>query len=237
VTLTVTDNKGATGATSKPIAVTAPAAALAVDAFGRTVANGFGSAETGGVWTTSGTASNFAVSGGSGTIRMGSAGAGPSAFLNSVSSNATDLRLSVTTDKVATGNGVYLWAVGRHTGAGDYRGRVRLLPSGAVAVAISKYVGGTETLIGAEQTLTGVTYAANTVLKVRLQVEGTSTTTVRVKVWPASGSEPTAWQRTGTDTTAALQAAGSVGVGTYLSGSSTNAPVVASFDDLTVNQL
>ena len=32
--------------------------------------------------------------------------------------------------------------------------------------------------------------------------------------------------------TAALQAVGSIGVGTYLSGSATNAPVIASFDDL-----
>ena len=37
-----------------------------------------------------------------------------------------------------------------------------------------------------------------------------------------------------TDSTASLQAVGSIGVGTYLSGSATNAPVVASFDDLWV---
>ncbi|MBN1098038.1 hypothetical protein JKP76_19675 [Blastococcus sp. TML/C7B] len=68
----------------------------------------------------------------------------------------------------------------------------------------------------------------------RLQVVGTAPTTVRVKVWPAGSAEPTEWQRTATDSTAALQAPGGVGLTTYLSGSATNAPVALRMDDLAV---
>ncbi len=61
---------------------------------------------------------------------------------------------------------------------------------------------------------------------------GTVTTTLRAKVWPAGAPEPTAWTLTGSDTTTGLQTTGSIGLGTYLSSTATNAPVVASFDDL-----
>src|SRR6185312_10730544 len=100
--------------------------------------------------------------------------------------------------------------------------------SGAVAVQISRYVSGTETVIGSESTVSGLTYAAGTPLKVRLQVEGTGTTSLRLKVWRADGTEPGAWAKTGTDSTTGFQSAGSVGLATYLSGSSTNAPVTIS---------
>jgi hypothetical protein len=45
-------------------------------------------------------------------------------------------------------------------------------------------------------------------------------------------AEPAAWTASITDSTAAQQGAGAIGLGTYLSGSATNAPVVASFDNL-----
>jgi hypothetical protein len=51
-------------------------------------------------------------------------------------------------------------------------------------------------------------------------------------VWLDGTAEPGTWLLQATDTTAALQAAGSVGVWAYLSASSTNAPVTLSVDDL-----
>ena len=64
-----------------------------------------------------------------------------------------------------------------------------------------------------------------------MQVTGTNPTTVRLKVWPATQPSPPAWQTTGTDTFAALQNPGAVGLTTYLSGSVTNAPVVVRLDE------
>ncbi|SEN55178.1 hypothetical protein [Cryobacterium luteum] len=59
---------------------------------------------------------------------------------------------------------------------------------------------------------------------------------MRAKVWKLGTTEPATWQRSTTDATAALQAAGGVGVSLYVSGSATNTPVIGSIDDLLVVQ-
>ena len=68
-------------------------------------------------------------------------------------------------------------------------------------------------------------------LSTRLQVTGTSPTTVRWKVWTGA-TEPTAWQQTVTDSAAAVQGKGSIALTTYLSGSSTVFPVTAKVSNL-----
>ena len=78
----------------------------------------------------------------------------------------------------------------------------------------------------------GVTYTAGMQLKLRFQVTGTAPTTLRLKVWPASATEPTTWQKTATDAGAGLQSAGAVGITAYLSGGATNAPVVIRMSNL-----
>ena len=80
VTLTVTDGAGATGPVTQPVTVTDPPPGpvdFVVDDFGRTVANGLGTADTGGAWSITGTAANFAVNNGSGAITSPSRRADP----------------------------------------------------------------------------------------------------------------------------------------------------------------
>src|SRR3712207_2666774 len=94
---------------------------------------------------------------------------------------------------------------------------------------------GSGTLVGlapAATLPTSITYSPGSQLALRMQVTGTTPTTLRLKVRPAGTAEPTAWQTTATDTFAGLQSAGAVGVATCLSGSATNAPVVVRMDDL-----
>ncbi len=74
-----------------------------------------------------------------------------------------------------------------------------------------------------------MTYTPGMVLDVRLQVTGTSPTTLNSMVWADGTTQPTTWQATATDSTAGLQVAGAVSLITYLSGSATNAPENASF--------
>jgi PKD repeat protein len=230
VTLTVTDNQGAA---STPATTSVTVASLfAVDTFTRTVASGWGTADLGGAWTAS-PASAFATTGSAGTLTISAPSTGPAIYLNGVSSTSSDTYVTVTTDKPATGNGVYANVIGRRlTTVGDYRAKVRLQSTGAVGVTLT-YVtsAGAETTLKAEANVAGLTYTAGTKLRIRVQVTGTAPTTIQAKVWVAGTTEPTAWATTITDSTAAMQAAGGLGLAAYLSGSATNAPIVETWDD------
>ncbi|MCW2915157.1 MAG: Conserved secreted protein of unknown function, putative domain [Actinomycetia bacterium] len=232
VKLTVTDNDHATDQVTHTVSPTSPT--LASDTFARTVSSGFGTADAGGAWTITGTASNLSVNGSAARIVLPTVSAGPGAYLNSVSTTDADVSITVSSDKIGTGNGVYFWVAGRRiSGAGEYRGRIRLRPSGVVSLQVSRTdSANSETAIGTEQTVSGLTYAAGTVLHLRLQAVGTSPTALKAKVWADGTTEP-GWQVTGTDSTSGLQAAGSVGIRTYLSGSTTNAPITLTLDDFT----
>jgi hypothetical protein len=117
--------------------------------------------------------------------------------------------------------------VGRQVGTAYYQARLRYLVGGTVRIELMN--GGT-TLIGFAD-LPGLTVAAGQSLTIRAQFVGTNPTTIRARVWPTGTAEPSTWPATITDSTAALQVAGSVGVETYLSGSATNAPVTVRFED------
>ncbi|HEY5514579.1 MAG TPA: PKD domain-containing protein, partial [Pengzhenrongella sp.] len=54
VTLTVADDDGATGSTTRTVSPTTASPPFAADTFSRTVTNGLGTAETGGAWRTTG---------------------------------------------------------------------------------------------------------------------------------------------------------------------------------------
>lgn len=236
VTLTVTDDDGATGTVTKAVTVTAPPAdaVLAADAFVRTATGGWGNADTGGAWTVAGGNTNFAVNNGSGAMTLGTAGASRTALLNSVSTAVNDSRINVSADKVANGGGVFVSLLGRHVGTNDYRAKIKVASNGAVSLYLTRVVNGAETTIAGPLAIAGLTAGANDPLTIRLRLEGVSPTAVSGKVWRASAAEPAAWQLTVNDSTAGLQSAGSVGVVGYLSGTSTNTPVVLRFDNLNV---
>ena len=239
ITLTVTDDDGATASTTSTVTVTDPGgpAVVASDAFGREVANGLGSADVGGAWTFTGATSSYSVTGGTGRLRMATLGGTLSAYLDGASQQAGDLRFSIGVDKPATGSGIFLAAIGRRVNvAGAYQAKIVLRVGGAVGVSLvrANSSGGSEVALTPSINLPGLAYAAGDRLNVRLQTIGTSPTTLNLKVWKAGTPEPTGWQRTATDSTAALQATGGIGLRAYLSSSATNAPVVATIDDLSL---
>ncbi len=229
ITLTVTDNDGATATATRSVTVSSTpvqGTPFAKDAFERTVTNGLGSADVGGVYTLSGGSTNFSVSNGAAVLRSSTAGATENAYLNGVSSADTDARISFALQQESTGSGVYASVIGRKVGAEDYRARARISPTGAVTLQVNR--GGTSL---ASLVVPGLTYVTGDQLNMRVQVVGSNPTTVRAKLWRAGQAEPTAWQVTATDSTATLQTAGGVGFSLYLGGTATVVPVSARFDD------
>ena len=230
ITLTVTDSLGGTSTATKAVTATAASTGLATDGFGRSVATGWGSADLGGAWSAT---TGFSVSGGVGKVTLSKAGQTSTTYLPTTSSADVNALLDVAWDKLADGGGEQMNYMVRHTSGGDYRLKLRMSSAGVVTVSLAKLVGTTETLLS-NKVLTGVTYAPGQVLRMRLQVVGTGTATLNTKVWRATDPEPAAWFLTSTDTTAALQTAGQIGVQAYQPSSVTTVPVIASFDNLSV---
>jgi PKD repeat protein len=231
VTLTVRDNRGGSGTITQPVTVSAPEGPVdfVADAFGRTVSNGLGTADIGGAWSTTGTAANFAVASGAAAVTLPSQGQTRSAWLGTTTRTDTDLRLTLSLSKVPTGSGIYLDVVGRRVSTNnEYRARMVMASTGRITVQLTALRGtASPVALATAVTLpTSITYSANSQLNVRMQVTGTDPTTVRLKVWPATTTEPAAWQTTATDTGAALQAPGAVGLTAYTSSGVSNGPIV-----------
>ncbi|MCW2706048.1 MAG: hypothetical protein JWQ37_4043 [Blastococcus sp.] len=230
ITLTVTDNGGATNSTTRNVTVAAATAEFARDAFGRTVpAGGWGNAEVGGAWTASVGGNRLSVTPGAGVMDLPTAGNNTGAFLGGVSQTSADIRTSIVVPVAPVGTaGTDAYVSGRRVGAGEeYRVRVRFYTNGTVGLVLSRLSGGAaEAFPGGEAIVPGLTYKPGDALNVRVQMFGTGTTTVRAMVWNATGAEPATWQMTRTDTTAALQVAGAVGLAAYRPGSNTSATSV-----------
>jgi hypothetical protein len=204
-----------------------------VDSFTRTGTNGWGTADTGGVWTPNSSASAFSTNGTSGRISL-TAGATRQNRLDAVSTVNADMRVDVSINRVPDGN-VFAYLVARRTGTDtEYRAKVRIASDGSVWLQPTKAVANAVTALGPELQVAGLTVAANTKLAVRVQYVGSSPTLIRMRAWNASGSEPSTWTASQTDSQAQLQPAGGIALRAYLASNVTGAAVVVSFDDLVV---
>ena len=219
-------NAAGTGtAVSRAVTIAPPApVAFAADDFARTVASGWGTAPTGGAWSIAGTASNLSVSGAVGVASI-PAGSTRTATLPAISKTAADVQVSLALDTVPTGGGSYATVVGRQVGTSKYIGSAWIKSTGVVTLVLQQG----STVLGAVA-VPALTYTAGASLQVRLQVTGTSPTTVRGKIWRTGQAEPSAWLSSVTDSAAALQSAGTVGLQSSLSSSAT-ATVVTRFDN------
>lgn len=233
VTLTVTDDDGATHAVSHPVTVTAPggpgAEALLRDDFERTSDSGWGAAAAGGTWKVSGgSATAASVSNGAGKLALA---VGSTRYVTldetPIKDGVVEARFQVTPGP-ETGSS-YIGVVARQSGADRYMVRSWLRPDGSVWLVASRG----STLL-ASQPISGLSYLADTDYILRVSVTGSATTTLSAKIWRADSAEPESWQMVTTDSSAsALQGQGASGVVAYRAGSST-APLSVSFDSFVV---
>jgi PKD repeat protein len=221
---------GTATATSPAWTLSTPGATpteLARDGFSR-VGSRWGTAEVGGAWTDSGSA-YFATDGTYGQVTVSRAGSGPSASLVSVSARDVSLTTDVALAAVPTGGAFTHTVQARVNGTTSYALSTRLETTGALRLYLSRFVAGVETQLRTT-TLSTFGYTAGERLKVRLDVQGSGTTALEGRAWRASAPEPTAAMVAASDTTAALQAAGGVGLRFYTGGGTTSLPTRASVD-------
>ena len=236
VTLTVTDDQSASGTATQNVTVsTVSAQVLAADTFARSVAKGWGSADTGGAWSTAGSGTSFQVAGGVGQVTIATPGRSGTATLNAVSGSDIDAYVDMSPQQTVTGGGVYSSLMVRRASTTYYSAKIRVGADGSVLLYLTRTINGTETNL-AGMTVAGLTAGAGDVLRTHLQVTGSGPVSLAASVWKASGTEPSAWQLTTTDSSgSAVIGPGAVGLIAYLSGSATNAPATITYDNLLVS--
>jgi parallel beta-helix repeat protein len=213
-TTTTTKPAPTTTTTTKP----APTEFVnASDAFGRTIANGLGTADVGGPWTVSRTTSAFSVANGVGRM-TGAVAANRSGFLTQVDQADMDIITDISLDRVPSGGGAYVSVIGRRVSNGtEYRLLVRYMPDHSVIAYLKRYVGGTETTL-AWKTVPGLTVNAGDTVRARFLVAGNSPTILAAAVWQKGQPGPSTWTVTaGDNTPSALRTSGDVGVELYVS--------------------
>jgi uncharacterized delta-60 repeat protein len=226
---------------------------IGTDAFGRTATNGWGAADQGGKWSPFGYfPADYALTGGTGTIRLATAGSHRGQTLSAVSARDTDTTFTARFDKLPAGGIAWVGLATRQQGAQTYylarprfdpNGRAYLVgiryTAGRAAVRLAPAVGALRAA-GAEQAevrAPRLAAVANGLVHVRVQVTGVAPTTIRMKAWQDGQAEPADWQYVATDGAGDIQAAGAVGLHAYLDWAATNAPLTASFDDLAVAEV
>ena len=236
VSVEVTPNDGTvdgTAVSAQQTVVNTPLTVYASDLFSRTLVNSWGSANTGGAYTTQGTVADFDTTGTTGTITLPTGAANRSAVLAAVSARDVDLSYRVALNKVPTGGSLWSYGLLRRINAtNEYRASMRFAPGGGVYISASTVVNGAEVGIGTEVRVTALTATPGAFFRVRAEFTGANPTTIRMRAWADGGTEPTTWQYTATNSAAALQVAGGVGLRNYLGSGATNAPFVVTVDDL-----
>ena len=232
ITLTVTDAAGATNKLTRSVTVTAPPAGvegvLAQDAFGRTTTGGWGNADQGGGWSVAGGAAAAASTNGTEGVMTLAPGQTRNLTLPSTSVREAVMSVDASIDQAPTSGTTYFGVIARQVGSEQYLVRAWLRADGTVWLVTQR---GAVTLNVAP--VSGVTWRAGDRFSMKVQVDGTSSTTLRAKLWKSGTTQPDAWQVTSTDATAALQKAGSVGLHAAR-GSTAQADAVIAFDDLKV---
>jgi hypothetical protein len=186
-----------------------------LDTFTRTVANGWGTSDTGQTWTTSGgTAADYYTQGAEAVHSLAAINTNRFTLIPSPTADV-DLQMDVATNALATGGPHYTHLVARATDVNNhYVARIAFNPDQTLTLVLEKRVGGVQTDL-ATVPIPG-THAAFSFFTLRFQVQGS---TLRAKAWPRGQVEPP-WQATATDSS--LTAAGSVGVRSILDGANTN---------------
>lgn len=233
VSLTVTDDRGGASTSSQNVSVAAPQVnVVAADTFARDATAGWGSAETGGAYTVLyGSSASAVVAGGVGTLSL-APGQTRNMQLNGVSAQNVRITTDISLDAAPTTGSAYAGVVARQQASGDnYTVRTWLRNDGSVWLVAQR--GGT---VITATPIAGIQRTAGASYSLAVEIEGSGTTNIRARLWQTGTPEPTTWQLSTTDQTAALQGPGAIALHASRASSASGAGIF-SFDNLRATQL
>lgn len=201
----------------------------ASDSFSRTVANGWGTANIGGAWTTAGgVAADYSVNGSKGVHSLPATASSRKTTLVTTVANQ-DIRGSIATSALATGNSILGSFVGRSVDDNnEYIAQLEFTTTQTIILTIRKRVTSVETQLATFTT--NLTHVANTDYAVRFYITGT---TLSAKVWMASATEPANFNLVVTDSS--LSAAANIGCRSILNTGNTNVTPTVLYDNFSLN--
>lgn len=198
------------------------------DTFGRSVANGWGTASSGQTWGVRGFAGagDYSVTAGSGVHTLSSRNVYRYSVLEGLS--VADVETVVTIvapDVLPTGDGVSAFSLARVNADGTtfYAARLYFSTTGSATLSLRKRVP-TESILATAATMPA---AAGQAFRLRLRIKGQ---TLSARAWPASSPEPSGWQVSVQDTS--LPGPGTVGLRSFIGNSNTNTlPLTVRYND------
>jgi hypothetical protein len=199
----------------------------AYDTYDRIVASGWGTAESGQAWQTSGgTSADFQVTGGYGGHRLASTNVSRRAVLDFTYTDF-DAYVSLTPSATATGGFLSGSLTGRYLDPDNlYAARLAFNSTGTMTLTLRKRVAAVETELA---TVTPGAYTAGTYYRLRFQTSGS---TLRAKAWPTSSMEPDVWHLATTDTS--ITTSVSLGLRSISASANTNVNPEIRYQDLQV---
>ena len=203
-------------------------AALLTDAFGRTVASGWSTADTGQTYTLNQGSGAYAVGGGQGQIGPATIATTYSASIAGIGPDI-DVVVQFIPGLVATGAQLEQRIRVRDNGSTYYETLVQYQTTGLIDLYLQR---GASVL---QAVGSAMSYGAGTTVNVHLQAIGS---TIRHKIWDAAaGSEPAAWAASVTDTTYAGAATDALDLAADRITGNSQPAWAAKFDNLVVKNL
>ncbi|MER8219687.1 hypothetical protein ABTZ58_03635 [Streptomyces sp. NPDC094143] len=194
------------------------------DTFGRTVANAWGTANSGQAWTVLGAAADYAVGSGYASATLPTTGIAHLGLLPAPSADV-DLIVDVAVSVLPTGASLFTGPIARALDNNNlYQCRIEVTTAAAVVMSLRKRVTGTETQLGAFTA--PFTAVAGTFYRVRMQLSGSA---LKAKLWPVTADEPGNWHLQVTDTS--LTAANQIGIRGFSNTGNTNVSPQLRFDN------
>lgn len=202
-----------------------PAAPLVSDTFTRTVAGGWGTADTGQTWTlTGGATSDYSVLSGQGRHLITSVSVGRRSSMTQPSADI-DIRADIGSSLVTSGGFANAQIVARFADASNlYLAELLFNTDATLTIRIQKVVAGVTTTLATASL--SMTYTAGQMFTLRFQVSGS---TLRAQAWPADGAPTSGWKLQVVD--GSLSAAGVMGLRSFRSAANTDTSLSMLYDN------